>query len=61
MFYENVNIMIFKVLGSVVYCMDNYLCADYLCLQKVKLYLANKGFKNTKFNDITGIDIPELK
>ena len=51
--------MIFKVLGSVVYCiMDNYVCADYLCLQKDKLSLENKGFENIRFNDISGIGIP---
>ena len=53
--------MIFKVLSSVVYCiMDNYLCADYLCLHQAKLSLENKGFENTTFNDISVIGISEL-
>ena len=58
MLYEIINIMIFKVLGSVVYCiMDNYICVDYYFLQKFKLSLDHKGFEITAFNDISGIGI----
>ena len=61
MFYENMNNMIFKLLSSVVYCIiNNYGCADYLCCHKNKLHVANKGFENTTYNDISGIGIPEL-
>ena len=53
--------MIYYVLGSVVYCFtDNYPCINYLCLQQAKIYLENKVFENTTFNDISEIIIPEL-
>ena len=59
MFYENIKSIIFNVIGSVVYCiMDNYVCVDSLFLQQAKIYLVNKGFKNTTFNDISVIRIP---
>ena len=46
---------------SIVYCIiNNYVCDDYLCCLKTKLYVENKGFKNKKYNDISGIGIPEL-
>ena len=61
MFHENRKTTIFKVLGSVIYCiMDNYICTDYLCLNKYKISLAHKVFDNTTFNDISGIGILEL-
>ena len=42
-FYENRKTMIFKVLGSVIYClMDNYICVDYLWLQQGLLYFPQK-------------------
>ena len=44
-FYENRKNIIFKVLGSVIYrIMENYLCADYLCLQQGLLYSAHRVF-----------------
>ena len=47
-FDENIKIVIFKVLGSVLYCIiDNYLCVDYLCLHHAKIYLEHKGFETT--------------
>ena len=61
LFYENRKAMVLKVLGSVIYCiMDNYICTDYLCLNKYKISLAHKVFDNTTFNDISGIGILEL-
>ena len=61
MFDENRNNMIFKVLSSVVYCIiKNHVCADYLCCPQTKLHAENKGFKNTTYNDISGIGIPEI-
>ena len=46
MFYENRKIMIYKVLGSVIYCIiDNYLCVGFMCLQKVRLSLEHKYLK----------------
>ena len=38
----------------------NYFCADYLCCTKTKVYVENKVFENTTYNDISTIDIPEL-
>ena len=59
MLYDNIKNIISMVLRSVVYCiMDNYVCVDYLFLQQAKIYLVNKGFKNTTFNDISVIRIP---
>ena len=53
--------MIFKVLGSIVYCiMNNDICADYLCCQQAKLQFSDKGFETTTLNDISGIRITEL-
>ena len=58
MFYDSMNTMILNVLGSVVYfIMDNYLCDDYTCLHKAKLYFSHKGFKKTTFNDNSQIGI----
>ena len=58
MFYEDIKTMIFKVLGSVVYfIMYNYLCDDYMCLHKAKLYFSHKGFGKTTFNDNSRIGI----
>ena len=60
-FYENRKSMVFKVLGSVGYgIMDNYVCADYLCLFKAKLFLEYYRFENTTFGDNSGIGTPEL-
>ena len=61
MFYEERKNMIFKVLSSVVYCITkNYACADYLYFPQTQLHVANKGFENITYNDISGIGIPEL-
>ena len=40
--------------------MENYVCDGYLCLYQAKLHFADKVFKNTTFNDISGIIIPEI-
>ena len=61
MFYEDRKNTIFKVSSSVVYCiMKNYVCAYYLYFPQTKLHVANKGFENITYNDISGIGIPEL-
>ena len=45
MFYENRNIMIFEMLGSVFYCiMYNHLCVDCMCLHQDKFSLENEVF-----------------
>ena len=52
-FYENREIIIFKELGSAVYCITKkYLCVDYTCLQRAKLSLEKKVFESTTFNYI---------
>ena len=44
--YENRKTMIFKVLGSVIYCiMEDYLCVDYLCRLQGQIFLEHKVFK----------------
>ena len=40
--------------------MYDYMCVDYIYLKQFQLYLAHKGFENTKFNDISVIGITEL-
>ena len=40
--------------------MKNYVCAYYLYFPQTKLHVANKGFENITYNDISGISIPEL-
>ena len=61
MFYKNKKSMIFKVLGSVIYCItEKCLFVDYICLQKYQLYLVHKGFENKTLNDISGIGIQVL-
>ena len=60
-FYKTRKIMMYKVLGSLVHCtIENYFYLYYLCLQQAELYLASKISENTKFNEISGIVIPEL-
>ena len=60
MFYENNELLIFKLLGIVVYWfLENYACVDYLCLKK-DFFLSQKGFEYTSFDEISGIGIPEI-
>ena len=50
--YENINIMILKVLDSIIYCiLENYVCIDYIYLQQGLILLAHKEFENSTFND----------
>ena len=53
MYYDNRKNKILKMLSSVVYfIMENYVLADYLCCQQTKIYVLNKVFENTTYNDI---------
>ena len=53
--------MVFKVLGSVIYCIiDKHVCLYYLCLQHNKLKLNDKAFKDSNFDDISVIGITEV-
>ena len=48
-------------MGSVGYfILNNYVCADYLCCPQTKLHVTNNGFENKKYNDISGVGIPEI-
>ena len=49
--YENINIMILKVLDSIIYCiLENYVCIDYIYLQQGLILLSHKGFENSTLN-----------
>ena len=53
MFYEVINTMIFKLLGSVIYCItNNYICVYYLCLHQGLIYFEQKVFEHTTLNGI---------
>ena len=54
MFYENRKLLLFKVLGFVIYFfLDRYVCVNYFCLQKEqKLSLAHKLFEDTSFDEL---------
>ena len=53
MFSENIENVIFKVLSPVIYfIINNCVCADYLIFMQTKPRVPNKGFENTKYNDI---------
>ena len=59
--YENIKTVIYKVLGSAIWCiMDKYICLYYPCLKQAQPYLKSKSFENTTFNDISEIGIPSL-
>ena len=61
-FYDNRKSLIFKVLGVVTYWfIEIYMSIDYLCLQrKLMLSLLHRRFEDDLFDEISGIDIPEL-
>ena len=61
MFYEHRNLMLFKVLGSIIYyIIYKYICLDYLCVNQDKLSSNYKAFQNSAFGDISDIGIPEV-
>ena len=54
---------VYRVLSCVVYTLiDNYVCIDYLSCQPKQIceISSNPSFKETIFNLLLGIDIPEL-
>ena len=52
-FYENTRLLIYKLMGAVVYCiLDHYVCIDYLCLQKEKkLSMSRTIFEDTSYDE----------
>ena len=62
MIYKNSKILVFKVLGVVVYSLiDKYLCVDYFCLQREEnLSSLQRVFEETSFNKLSEIGISEI-
>lgn len=61
MFYENRNIMFFKVLGSFIYSTINkYICLDCFCIQQDTLSSNDRSFHDTTFDNLSVIGIPWL-
>ena len=59
MFYENIKIMMYKVIRAVIYTIiDDYICLDYMGLIQEKLSKHENNFENTKFNNLYGLGIP---
>ena len=53
--------MLFKMLGSIIYCIiDKYDYLYYLCLLKENLSLNDNSFENSTFDNISGTGITEL-
>ena len=51
----------YEVIESEIYnIIENYICIDYLSLLQVKLSKHDKNFENTKFNNLSGLVIPEI-
>ena len=60
LFYENINITVFRVLGPVIYfIIIIYDFVDYLCLHQGLLSLTKQVEKNT-FDNISGVRIREV-
>ena len=48
-------------MGDVIYAIiDNYICIDYLGLFQYKWSKHDNNFENTKFNNVSGLGIPEI-
>ena len=49
------------MLGYAIYAIiDNYICLGYLGLLQYNLYKHDNNFGITKFNDLSGMVIPEM-
>ena len=56
MFYDNWNILMYKVIGTVIYTIiEYYICLDYLVFLQEKLSKHDNDLEMTKFNDFLGI------
>ena len=61
MIYENRDTLMYKVIGSVIYTIiDEYICLDYLGLLQEKLSKHDDKSKNAKFNNLSGLGIPDI-
>ena len=61
LFYENKNTLMYKVIGEVINTItDEYICLDYLGLFQENLSKHDDKSKNTKFNNLSGLVIPEI-
>ena len=60
-FYKNSKILMYKVIGTVIYTInDYYIFLDYLDLIQQNLSKYNNNFENTKFNDLSGLGMPDI-
>ena len=51
----------FKVTEAVIYTIiDKYICLDHLVLLQGKLSKHDDNFKNIKFNNMSGLGVPEI-
>ena len=51
----------YKVIEGVIYTIINeYICLDYLGLRQEMLSKHEDNFKNNKFNNLSGLRIPEI-
>ena len=61
MFYDKRKQFTYKVIGSVIYTIiHEYIFVDYLGLLQEKLSKNDDNFKNTKFNYLYGLGIPDI-
>ena len=61
MIYKNRNKLTCKVIGVVIYnIIDEYICLDYLGLLQEKLSKHDDKSKNAKFNNLSGLGIPDI-
>ena len=58
MFYNNINIIIFKVLVNNHFMFfERYICLDYLYIHKEKFPNQDGSFNNTRFDGFLGLDV----
>ena len=61
MFYDNIIIIMFKVLEIDIYSLfDSDMCLYYICLHQEKLSKKDKLFNITTFDNISGVGITDV-
>ena len=61
MLHDNGKIIIYKLIGAVMYnIIDNCTCLDYLGMLQDKLSKHDNKFENTKFNNLSELGIPDI-
>ena len=61
MFYHNKTTVVYKLIGCFIYqFIVNFICLDYLGILQRKLSSEENKFWKTKFNDLSGLGIPEI-